>query len=89
MGQFKFLVETNRVHLKKTMIKYIRDAKKEGIVYTQDELKEYVVNKYKELDRKDIEYTRINFSSGKFVDEGNFRIVLNDPVEPVEPVESV
>ena len=89
MGQFKFLVETNRVHLKKTMIKYIRDAKKEGIVYTQDELKEYVVKKYKEFDRKDIVYTRINFSSGKFVDEGNFRIVLNDPVEPVEPVESV
>ena len=89
MGQFKFLVETNRVHLKKTMIKYIRDAKKEGIVYTQDELKEYVVNKYKELDRNDIEYTRIHFRSGKFVDEGNFRIVLNDPVEPVEPVESV
>ena len=50
MGTFKFLVETNRVHLKKTMIKYIRDAKKEGIVYTQDELKEYVVQKYKELE---------------------------------------
>ena len=85
MGTFAFLVETNRFHLKKTMIKYIHDAKKQGIVYTQDELKEYVVKKYKEFDSKDIEYTRIHFRSGNFVDEGNFRIVLNDP-EPVVPV---
>ena len=75
-----FLGEVNRLHLKKTCLKYKFEQKKLGNILTLSQVSDWAVKTYKERSDDTLHDVETEWKGKVYVQKNVYAIELNDPV---------